>query len=250
MEVYYFTAKGKREQNQDSLLLNNFLVNNISLDKVKKYTLKNKILNKFFISDGMGGYTNGELASKIILEKMNTRYRNYSKELIASLLNKTKEFLDYSVLVQHLPPFGGTIAGVIFSSNKNIIFNVGDTRVYKISKNQITLLSKDHSLAQNLIEDGVLNEHSLNYHPSRNILTSSLFGGDYKNISQINYNEFDLKKNEILLLCTDGVWEQFNNETLSKIFNSKIKFEKKIEKLYCISKNNPKDNISFIAIKK
>ncbi|MHA4987305.1 PP2C family protein-serine/threonine phosphatase [Cetobacterium somerae] len=249
MEIYYSTHIGNRNKNEDSLLINKTLINNTNVD-LKKYSSINKTINKFIICDGVGGNSDGEMASKFVLETFSKSFRNFNFNLIKTLIKEAQEKLNYYALINNIESIGTTIAGVILGKENNIFFNVGDTRIYKVSKNKITQLSKDHSLAQLLYEKGELSKRSIPFHRSRHILTSSICGGESSFLPDIFFNTFELKKNEILFICSDGVWEQLDDNELLKILTSKLGLKKSLEFFTNSIRMSANDNISFIVIKK
>lgn len=249
MEIYYSTQIGNRKKNEDSLLINTFLVNS-SCIKLKKYSSINKTLNKFILCDGIGGTSSGEIASKIILETFSKSFRKFDSDLVKKILFDAQEKLNYYTMINDIRRMGSTVSGVILSENKNLAFNVGDTRIYKISRGSIFQLSKDHSLAQNLYEKGEISKEYIHLHQSRHILTSSISSGDSSTPPVIFFNSFELKKDDIIFICTDGIWEQFSEQKLLNFFIKKQEFKKSLESILDFIKQYPNDNMSFIAIKK
>lgn len=249
MEIYYSTQIGNRKKNEDSLLINKLIVSS-SFVKLKKYSSINKTLNKFILCDGIGGTSSGEVASKIILETFLKSFRKFDSNFIKDLLFYAQEKLNYYTMINSIRRMGSTISGVILSEEKNLSFNVGDTRVYKVSQRSIFQLSKDHSLAQELYEKGEIPKEYIHLHQSRHILTSSISGGESSLPPTVFFNSFDFKKNDIIFICTDGIWEQIPEQKLLKIFTKKQEFKKSLESILDIINRHPNDNMSFIAIKK
>lgn len=249
MEIYYSTQTGSRKKNEDSLLINKLLINTSSI-KLKKYYSINKTINKFMLCDGIGGHSFGEIASKMILEIFLKSFRKFDSDLIKTLLYHAREKLSYYAMINGIIHIGSTVSGVILSEEKNIAFNVGDTRIYKISQGSIFQLSKDHSFAQELYEKGEISKEYIPFHQSRHILTSSISGGETSISPNIFFKTFDFKENDILFICTDGVWEQLTEQNLLKLFTPKNELKKSLEDLLKIIEQYPNDNISFIAIKK
>lgn len=249
MKVFFYSEKGFRKKNDDSLLLNSLLINNKDMTIPKSFIKLNKNTNKFFVSDGMGGYSNGEIASKIILETFKGIRSKFDElNIKKSLDNAINDMINFSSK-NIIKVMGATISGVFLSKNNNVAFNVGDTRIYKISNKKIEMLSTDHSLAFQLYEDGFINKDMIRHHSSKNILTSSI--SNNKDIKfSLNFTTFSFNDDDILLICSDGVWEQFDEKSILKNFISHGSFESSIGKFYKMVKRNPQDNISFIAIKK
>ena len=249
MEVYYYTEKGKRVKNQDSLLLNSKLITSKDMLTLKKYSKINNKYNKFFIADGMGGYNKGELASSSVLKIFKETFkRKFDKASIIQLVNNSQEYLKYLSLTQNLENLGTTLSGVFFTTDRNIAFNIGDTRIYKLSSKKIEQLSYDHSFGMELVEKKVISKNFLKYHPSKNILTSTISNND--TFKYLNYKEFSFNINEYIFICSDGVWEQLDDSYLIKLLKKEKIFKNICKTILTLIKKSPNDNISFILIKK
>ncbi len=111
----YYTNKGDiRANNEDSLLIDNIIKNNLSLNEYKSLIIEDKNSSIAVVADGMGGYEKGELASKIALESL---VNVNSKESIKEFLLKAK--LQLNDLVKENPTLlgiGTTLAGIYMGS--------------------------------------------------------------------------------------------------------------------------------------
>lgn len=249
MEVYYSTRKGNRITNEDSILINKKIFNNSEI-KLKKYFIANKTINKFILCDGIGGINHGEIASKLVLEIFSKSFRNFNKSLVENFIELSYETLELYCLNNNIHQFGTTIAGVFLGLDTNLAFNLGDTRIYKITKENISQLSYDHTLAQRLFERGEISKEYISHHSSRNILTSAICSNFPFERETIHFNSFLLKKNDIIFICSDGIWEQIKEKELYLIFKKSKNFKLALNKILSNTEISPNDNLSFIAIKK
>jgi len=165
------------------------------------------------VCDGMGGVNGGEVASSmainIITDKVSEVYRdNMTSRSVKNMLNSAITNANITVYdIAHtnktLDGMGTTIVAAMIMNKTAHIAHIGDSRVYLISdKNKIQQITKDHSIVQQLIETGQLQEGEAKNHPRRNIITKAL---GVCNDVEMEYNEFPLNENDILLLCTDGI---------------------------------------------
>ena len=79
---------------------------------------------------------------------------------------------------------------------------MGDSRVYLIRDNKIKQLTVDHSLVQEMVDSGQITEEEAQIHPNKNFITRAL--GVYPQV-RLDYIETSLEKNDIILMCTDGL---------------------------------------------
>jgi protein phosphatase len=205
-EVYKISEKGNfREINEDYI----------------GYNFHNES-NLLVVADGMGGHNAGEIASKIAVETImrhieQLKEPNVEEELInavkianTEIYSKSKQSLDYAGM-------GTTITASLILNDYIYIANVGDSRCYIVKKNEIMLITKDHSLVQELVDSGAITEEEAKIHPSKNIITRAL--GTSKDIEVDIYKieSYDITD---ILLCTDGASNVLSNEELLNIIKN------------------------------
>lgn len=177
------------------------------------------------IADGMGGHKAGEIASKAAINKAKYFIKNKgkgyknTKQDILRLLCDAIQYANTSIKSiakkdESLKGMGTTIIIVIINDGIAYIGHVGDSRAYLISNKAIKQITADHSLAEELYRSGTISkEEALNY-PHRNIITRALGCDD--NIDVDKY-VVKLRKNDILLLCTDGLSNMVSDEEIFRI---------------------------------
>ena len=101
----------------------------------------------------------------------------------------------------------------VFDDNKLISAHVGDTRSYLLRDGKMHLLTKDHTEAQRLCDDGKITKEQIFIHPDRDILTSAL---GYDN-PRVDIREGKIKKGDIVLLLTDGAHKVLSPEQIHNI---------------------------------
>lgn len=216
IKACYITNSGNlRTNNEDCLLLNDLLVGGISMDQPEYHMVEgDKFIN--MVADGMGGHQKGELASKAVLEVFKENYVMVDKEddighLIGIAKKKLNDIVseDCSAL-----GMGTTVAGMSIKGNRAIVFNCGDSRVYRLNAGFLEKLTRDHSVVQGLVDSGVISENSMRSHPQKHIITSAVAGDLKDELPEIYIKEIPLRKGQIFLLCTDGVWEGMDIEEM------------------------------------
>ncbi|MEA2029650.1 MAG: PP2C family serine/threonine-protein phosphatase [Campylobacterota bacterium] len=253
LEASYFTHQGDRERNEDALLIDRELIGSDALaspnDEAKAIVSKSFENHKalFALADGMGGEGNGEEASFLVLKELLDRYENLSScESIITTIHSAKESLDNKVKEDSSRlNFGSTIAGILFLGDRAIIFNSGDSRVYRLSGAFLEQISKDHSYVQNLVDDGLLDSAKINENPYKNILTSAIVGDQSEQKPNIEIKTLELEQNETFLICSDGVWEAMELESMEACFNEHNPIECLIEK---VNISQDRDNFSIIVV--
>ena len=105
---------------------------------------------------------------------------------------------------------GTTCVAAILSGGVGVVANVGDSRAYLIDGQQCRQVTRDHSVVQELVEMGEIDEDQAKKHPQRNVITRSLGPDDH---TEIDLFEVDVRKKH-LLLCSDGLHGYFSAEEL------------------------------------
>ena len=240
MRVAFGTKCGNyRIENEDSVLINKNLYSN--LDIINSYSVKSKY-SQFIVADGLGGEAFGSNASSIALSCFNSR-KSETKQKLLENLQRAKDKLDIFSLENRDVTVGTTIAGVIINEEKVTVFNMGDTRIYRIRENQIEQLSKDHTYFSEL---GTSTEEYLTL--GRNYLTSALIGNISKPITTIHFDDFSYKENDIYIICSDGVWSEVNESLILNLV-TKYKLKTAVRRILEKSSATSMDNMSIICIK-
>ncbi|WP_457644637.1 PP2C family protein-serine/threonine phosphatase, partial [Persephonella sp.] len=138
--VLYYTDKGLRNYQQDCLYIDGTIVQAESMKNPSYSEIKKKEI-LVAVCDGMGGLSDGDIASRFVCKQLKDLSIPFSVEgIYRALYTVQKEFTRTGIINS-----GTTVAGVYMKENKSIIFNVGDSRVYKLTEKKITYISHDHS---------------------------------------------------------------------------------------------------------
>lgn len=251
MEIAYFTNLGHvRKNNEDAILINDKLICNTSLEKpeFEKLTGNTDYIN-LSVADGMGGHEKGEIAAQITLETLKQEKPKNEKELVNSIEKARSSVEEYKDKNPDAFGLGTALAGLIISEEKGFVFNVGDCRVYKKVGNFLRRITKDHTLVEELINKGYLTEEEARLSPQKNILTSAIIGDNYETDVLIYTKEISYKKNDIFLICSDGLWENYKHEELEELFKSDDLKIISDNILKTFDKKLLKDNVTFVLCK-
>ncbi len=157
---------GPRSQQEDCLLITNQVFQGDNLIRDGSFGGKSMLL---VVCDGMGGHAAGEKASHFICEQLKKKFdpEQFSKQYIIRTIRAIQ-----NDALSHLPPrCGSTIVGLGIQNNKALVFNAGDSRVYKITSNTIRCISHDHSSVQEMVDRNIITEKEAFNHPRKNEIT-------------------------------------------------------------------------------
>lgn len=204
----------------------------------------------YIIADGMGGHNAGEVASKLAVENTISYIKSLESiddmenVLIESIKLANEKIFELSKKNEELVGMGTTITAALVKDSKMIVANVGDSGCYVMKYNGISKITKDHSLVQQLIDEGSITEEEAASHPNKNIITRAL---GTNNSVEIDTFEIDLSDIKKVILCTDGLSNPVStSEMYDIILNNNNKDACKM--MVDLSKlKGGRDNISVIV---
>lgn len=208
MRIFAKTDKGKvRSINQDAFAAN-ILSGGAALAVV---------------CDGMGGASAGDIASKTAVDiisqyVLNAYNPSMTSDDIIRLLDNAIASANLEVFTlsqknEALSGMGTTAVAAIVREAQAVICNVGDSRAYLVNDN-LCQITRDHSIVQTLVESGKLSPEEARVHPEKNVITRAL--GVEENILTDSY-VIDICENDMLLLCTDGLSNYADSESILRI---------------------------------
>ena len=241
IKAYAKSDVGKiREMNQDYYYISN------SLDEIQLYML----------ADGMGGYNGGEIASKLAIQTAKSYIENNFNEIekdkdsIIQLIGSSMEYANMVVYEKskeskELEGMGTTLEICLIYNNRAFIGHIGDSRIYRIRKEFMRKLTKDHSYVQQLVDEGkITKEESIN-HPKKNMLIKALGCTEFIEPDSMVKGFI---KGDILLMCTDGLTNMLTEDEIFKILKSDL-IDPSKELVQKANDAGGLDNITAVIIK-
>lgn len=214
----------------------------------------NDNLKMFLIADGIGGQGHGKLASMMTVDEM-LKYALKNVSIMSDKSNLMLGAIKYANDVvkrfsEENPEFAGmgtTLAAMIVDDNRAVIANAGDSRCYMIRKNIISQLTIDNSYVQYLVEKGIITNEEAQHHPQKNLITKAI---GLEESVEPEIDILELKSDDIVLLCTDGLTNMLCDEELLHIIlemheNMQSAAEALVKKA---KENGGTDNITAILV--
>ncbi len=176
------------------------------------------------------GYKGGEIASKLAAESavkyIKSNFENIVKEK-EEILKLIKNAVEYANMVvyekskedKELEGMGTTLELCLIYNNKAYIGHVGDSRIYRIRKDVIRKLTKDHSYVQQLVEDKKITREEAKTHPKKNMLTKALGCTPYVE-PDIRARNFE--KGDVFIMCSDGLTNMVEEKRIQELVKENI----------------------------
>ena len=189
------------------------------------------------------GYKGGEIASKLAAESavkyIKSNFENIVKENTKLVFNENivkekeeilkliKNAVEYANMVvyekskedKELEGMGTTLELCLIYNNKAYIGHVGDSRIYRIRKDVIRKLTKDHSYVQQLVEDKKITREEAKTHPKKNMLTKALGCTPYVE-PDIRARNFE--KGDVFIMCSDGLTNMVEEKRIQELVKENI----------------------------
>lgn len=231
ISISYYTARGKRQNNEDAVSL---LEGSNSLLAV--------------VADGLGGHEAGEVASNHAVATLNRLLQAQTPEedeLIDAIRQANQEIYEMQNAQSHMRT---TVAALWLGDYRTIAANVGDSRIYQFRNGRIVYQSTDHSVAQMAVLVGEVEKSELRRSKDRNKLIRVV--GE-ANPPKVDCVELTVQAGDRFLLCSDGFWEPVTEERMLETMASSATAQQwlRLMRQEVERANNPtQDNHTAIAL--
>lgn len=226
MEVYQYTNKGQRRENQDYTAYKVFP----SGDSI------------FVVADGMGGYSYGDIASRVvgdeIISYVEANIDKYTpKTMLEKAIKEANEALQQKRLSLNVGKMGTVVSIAFIKGSEVYIAWLGDSRVYLFNGEKMVFKTEDHSLLNKIKSKKPLSASVIERYAG--VVTKCIMSND--DLGEIPIKEIPICKGETLILCSDGFHKEMDIQWALK-YNVALKGELDAKS------NLASDNYSFIKV--
>lgn len=227
MEVFEYTNKGSRDENQD-YVVHGSLPDGSGI---------------FVVADGMGGYSEGAAAAKVVgdtlLDFIELNFDQYSPiELLKEAIPFANDALMLKRMAMAAKQMGTVVTVLVISDGNAYLTWLGDSRIYMYRDGHEVYRTEDHSIVNEMAKIKTLSASS--YEKYASIVTKSIMGNTPVDIAPIR--KIEVEEGDIFILCTDGFHKEID---MTKALNYN---DSKKEELDALA-NDITDNYSFVKVK-
>jgi PPM family protein phosphatase len=239
MSKHFFATAGKsavgmvRAGNEDSAMTSNYLV---------------------AVADGMGGHAAGEVASKIAIRSIaaivkTLRSQDSTNEEVNSLLANSIAQVDQALAQSvddnpSLAGMGTTLSALYLHDGAIALLHIGDSRIYRLRGNTFEQLTTDHTVIQELLDQGAITQSEIATHPQRSVLTQVLMG-EGRHLPELMILE--IKADDRFLLCSDGLTGVLSDKDIKAILKGKGRGTAVDALIEAAHVNGAPDNVTVIV---
>jgi serine/threonine protein phosphatase PrpC len=210
----------------------------------------------FVVADGMGGHADGQEASRLAIQAISDIVSpailrtSEPDERFSDLLKDGAHRANLTIYrrnreQEHM--MGTTLTAALVVGTQAHVVNVGDSRTYRYRPGEgLTQISRDHSVVARLVESGVITREDIYTHPKRNQIYRCL--GEKASL-ELDYFQIDVQAGDILMLCSDGLWEMVRDPNIERIIASSSPHASQISAMLVQAALNGggADNISVVV---
>lgn len=185
-------------------------------------------LGLVLLADGMGGHNAGEVASALAVDTVlgvlrtalpaaentvdrSALLRDAVEDANSAIFNQSREKPECAGM-------GTTLVGALFSDSSMILAHVGDSRIYRLRDNELAQITTDHSLLEELVQNGYLTKEEAELSVNKNLITRAL--GIEADVDA-DIDEQGVMADDIYLLCSDGLSDLVNDEDIASILKDR-----------------------------
>lgn len=204
----------------------------------------------YVVADGMGGHAAGEVASRILVDtakELLDRPEVFYSELVLkkAVLRANDAILSQASEVPEYAGMGTTATLFHREGEQGIWAHVGDSRIYLLRGQELCQITRDHSLVEDLVENGSITREEARNHPRKNILTRAV-GAEEKLL--VDTGSLRLQNGDRLLLCSDGLTNMVTDAQIQEILQDGHPMDKAAVLVQKALEAGGTDNITAIVV--
>lgn len=207
--VYQNSRIGARQENQD---------------RVAYAYSKEALL--LVLADGMGGHHRGEIAAQIAIDVLTESFRHMALpslsdpfKFLRQHILQIHDVIEQRALLEDMPESPRTtVVAAILQHDTLHCAHVGDSRLYLLRDGKPLFCTEDHSKVRALYRKGLLDRSELLTHPDRGLIYNCV-GGDKPPQVELAPKRA-LRKDDVILLCSDGLWSQLEDQEIGEILHN------------------------------
>lgn len=205
------------------------------------------------VADGMGGHAGGEVASSVAINTLAEIAPTFTAldidcDSASDLYLNSLHTIDAQIraVVSDDPTLSGmgtTLTSLFISGTEISLLHIGDSRAYRLRGNTLEQLSADHTVLQELLNNGVISESEAQVHPQRSMLTQALMG---EGNLEPSLHIFEGKVQDRYILCSDGLSGVLTDKEIKSLIKGKGAAEAVDALIDATYINGAPDNVTVI----
>ena len=209
----------------------------------------------YFVADGMGGHSAGEVASDIAVRTLGEILSEAgniviaAEDVVAAVRHANRAIFAEAILDSSKAGMGTTLSGLVVTnpySHRAVVANVGDSRTYLWRHGELRQLSKDHSHVQTLVDRGAITRAEARVHYQRNIVLRAM-GIDAT--VEVDTFEVGIEDGDRFIVCSDGLVDEADDMAIESEIRASIGPQDLADRLVALAnENGGRDNTTVLVV--
>jgi serine/threonine protein phosphatase PrpC len=209
----------------------------------------------YFVADGMGGHSAGEVASDIAVTTLSDLLGDVvangltADDLAAAIRHANTAILTEALRDRSKAGMGTTLTGLAVADPQHrrvLVANVGDSRTYLWRHGELRQITKDHSHVQSLVDRGAITRAEARVHHQRNIVLRAM-GIDPD--LEVDVFELDIEDGDRFIVCSDGLVDEADDDAIEMAVRTSADPQDLADSLVILANSNGgRDNITVVVV--
>jgi PPM family protein phosphatase len=209
-----------RLNNEDNLYVSGVIRDDVNQERCEYAGILDDQRLLFAVCDGMGGEEFGELASLAAVKALNIDDQtDMEHESLANAIAANSAV--NAVQQEHnCVRCGTTLVAIALDGDEGLAYNLGDSRAYLYSDGELIQLTKDHNLANYLVEIGMLTPAQAAKNPNRNCITRYAGMAPEDSAEPYMSDRFKITAGDVMFVCSDGLFSMIDDDEIKEIISA------------------------------
>jgi len=198
-----------RSQNEDAHWVTHVVESKTDIESSSRYI--------FAVADGLGGHRGGAIASRMAIKAVKEEFHAWHGGAADSVVSRAMQKANQKIFcVAQTDPelfqkMQTTLTIAILENDSLVIGHVGDCRLYRMRDGQLDVLTRDHTMASDMLQLHLISAKQAAGHPGRHQLTRSVGGDPFMKSDSTRQQ---VRPGDTYLLCSDGLWSELTEEEI------------------------------------
>ncbi|MGP8084497.1 MAG: PP2C family protein-serine/threonine phosphatase [Methanoregula sp.] len=198
-----------RSQNEDAHWVTHVVESKTDTESSSRYI--------FAVADGLGGHRGGAIASRMALKAIKEEFHTWHGGEADRMISRAMQNANQNIfcVAQSDPELfqkmQTTLTIVALDNDSLVVGHVGDCRLYRMRDDRIDQLTRDHTMASDMLQMHLITSQQASAHPGRHQLTRSVGGDPFMNA---DITRHETQAGDTYLLCSDGLWSELTEEEI------------------------------------
>lgn len=239
-----------RQNNEDNYYIQGKVRQNLAQQKSEESYAGVARQSLFAVADGMGGESDGEIASLVSVQSLRPCGLDEICEEAYNAIVEANEIICNEIMRKGGKRMGSTLTALYMDNDTAVVCNIGDSRAYLMRDGIFTQISEDHTIVQQMVNIGAITKEEARTHKKRHVLSQNIGIFPDELVIEPTFSEdIELKDGDLFLLCSDGLTDMLTDDEIREIMRMGSVDDQAHRLVEGALENGGRDNITVILVK-